>query len=173
MEIRLVTTDDAENLLKIYEYYVLNTAISFEYQVPDIKEFKRRIKTTLEKYPYYAALINERIVGYAYAGPFVGREAYRFSAELTVYIDKDYKRQGIGKLLYENLENKLKDAGITNLYACIGTPDKEDEYLSFDSVKFHEHMGFKLAGEFHKCGYKFNRWYNMVWMEKIIKDCSA
>lgn len=72
-------------------------------------------------------------------------------------------------MLYQKLENELKDNGITNLYAYIGTPVKdEDEYLTFNSVKFYKHLGFEQVGEFHKCGYKFDRWYNMVWMEKLI-----
>ena len=171
MEIRLANIEDAEGILNIYSYYVLNTAISFEYDVPTVEEFKERIKKTLENYPYYVALIDNKIVGYAYAGSFVGREAYKYSAELTVYIDNDYKKQGVGKLLYQKLEEHLKQKGIKNLYACVGTPvEKADEYLDFNSVEFHKHLGFNLVGEFHKCGYKFGRWYNMVWLEKIIGD---
>ena len=171
VEIRLATINNTKDILKIYEYYVLNTAISFEYNVPTVVEFKNRIENTLKKYPYLVALIDNKVVGYAYAGSFVGREAYRFSAELTVYVDKDYQKIGIGKLLYKELEIRLKDMGIKNLYACVGVPvEQEDEYLNFNSVQFHEHLGFKQVGEFHKCGYKFDRWYNMVWLEKIIKE---
>ena len=171
VEIRLATINNTKDILKIYEYYVLNTAISFEYSVPTVVEFKNRIENTLKKYPYLVALIDNKVVGYAYAGSFVGREAYRFSAELTVYVDKDYQKIGIGKLLYKELEIRLKDMGIKNLYACVGVPvEKDDEYLNFNSVQFHEHLGFKQVGEFHKCGYKFDRWYNMVWLEKIIKE---
>ena len=171
VEIRLATISDTKDILKIYEHYVLNTAISFEYSVPTVVEFKNRIENTLKKYPYLVALIDNKVVGYAYAGSFVGREAYRFSAELTVYVDKDYQKIGIGKLLYKELEIRLKDMGIKNLYACVGVPvEKDDEYLNFNSVQFHEHLGFKQVGEFHKCGYKFDRWYNMVWLEKIIKE---
>ena len=171
VEIRLATINNTKDILKIYEYYVLNTAISFEYNVPTVVEFKNRIENTLKKYPYLVALIDNKVVGYAYAGSFVGREAYRFSAELTVYVDKDYQKIGIGKLLYKELEIRLKDMGIKNLYACVGVPvEKDDEYLNFNSVQFHEHLGFKQVGEFHKCGYKFDRCYNMVWLEKIIKE---
>ncbi|MGN0015002.1 MAG: GNAT family N-acetyltransferase [Candidatus Gastranaerophilaceae bacterium] len=71
--------------------------------------------------------------------------------------------------MYQNIELKLKSIGITNLYACIGIPSDDDNpYLDFNSVNFHKHIGFKQVGEFHKCGYKFNHWLNMVWMEKII-----
>jgi len=171
MKIRLANIEDAKGILNIYSHYVLNTAISFEYKVPTVDEFKIRIKKTLENYPYYVAILDNKIVGYAYAGAFVGREAYKYSAESTVYIDKDYKKQGIGKLLYQKLEEDLKQKGIRNLYACIGTPvDKADEYLDFNSVEFHKHLDFKQVGEFHKCGYKFDRWYNMVWLEKVIGE---
>lgn len=169
VQIRFATVEDAVDILNIYSYYVLNTAISFEYEVPTVNEFMERIRKTLEKYPYYVATINDKIVGYTYAGSFVGREAYKYSTELTVYIDKDYKKQGIGKLLYQKIEEYLKQKGIRNLYACIGTPiEKADEYIDFNSVEFHKHLNFKQVGEFHRCGYKFNRWYNMVWLEKII-----
>ena len=73
-------------------------------------------------------------------------------------------------MLYEAIEQKLKEMGILNLYACIGYLDVEDEYLNQNSAQFHEHMGFTLAGRFRKCGYKFGRWYDMIWMEKIIGE---
>lgn len=171
IQIRPALISDTDSILDIYSYFVLNTAISFEYTVPTIDEFKERITKTLEKYPYYVAVLNNKIVGYAYAGSFVGREAYKYSVELTVYVDKNYKKQGIGKLLYKKLEEDLKQKEIRNLYACVGIPvENPDEYLDFNSVEFHKHLGFKQVGEFHKCGYKFKRWYNMVWMEKIIKN---
>ena len=74
----------------------------------------------------------------------------------------------MGRKIYEALEKSLHDMGILNLYACISYPEKDDEYLTTNSADFHEHLGFVKVGEFHKCGYKFNRWYDMIWMEKII-----
>ena len=77
---------------------------------------------------------------------------------------------GLGKRLYEKLEVISKAQNILNLNACIGYPSVEDEFLTKNSVQFHEHLGFRFVGEFHQCGYKFNRWYNMVWMEKMIGE---
>lgn len=169
IKIRPVTIEDTEAILKIYQYYVLHTAISFEYDVPALEEFKARIANTLKKYPYFVAEQDNKIVGYTYAGPFIHRAAYDRSVETTIYLDPDVRRCGIGRKLYEALECELKKMGITNLYACIGYPsEKEDEYINKNSAEFHEHLGFKLVGEFYKCGYKFDRWYNMIWMEKII-----
>ena len=168
IEMRTVNINDAEALLDIYAYYVKNTAISFEYEVPTIAQFKERIANTLKKYPYLAAVQDGKILGYAYAGPFVGRAAYDWSAEVTIYLAAESRKQGLGRGLYEELERALAKMGIRNLYACIGYTEEPDEYLTKNSAQFHEHMGYIKVGEFHKCGCKFGRWYDMIWMEKII-----
>lgn len=170
IQIRVAKIEDAEALLEIYKPYVEKTAISFEYDVPSLAEFRGRMEKTLKKYPYLVAENSEEIIGYTYAGPFVGRAAYDWGIETTIYIKEDKKRIGAGKRLYEALEKILKAQNILNMNACIGYPDIEDEYLNKNSVEFHSHIGFKMVGEFHKCGYKFGRWYNMVWMEKIIGE---
>ncbi|MDO4566542.1 MAG: GNAT family N-acetyltransferase [Oscillospiraceae bacterium] len=171
--IRLATPDDAESLLSIYAPYVRNTAVSFEYEVPSFAEFRGRIERTLSKHPYLVAAIEREILGYAYTSDFVGRAAYGWSAETTIYLKEDKKRQGLGRLLYEALESISRARGLTNLYACVGFPETEDEYLTLNSVRFHRRMGYTLVGEFHGCGRKFGRWYGMVWMEKIIGGHSA
>jgi phosphinothricin acetyltransferase len=168
--IRLATVEDAPKLLGIYRYYVESTAITYEYDVPSLEEFEKRIENVLKNFPYLVAEQDGTILGYAYASKFHERAAYQWSVEMSIYLDKDQKGNGLGRMLYEELEKRLKDQGILNLYACIGYPEKEDEYLTYDSVRFHEKMGYKLIGEFHKCGKKFDRWYNMVWMEKIIGE---
>lgn len=168
IEIRKVTEKDAGELLNIYAPYVTDTAVTFEYTVPTEDEFRSRIIRTLEKFPYLAAVLNGEIAGYAYAGPFHPRAAYGWAVETTVYVKKDKKRMGIGKKLYCALEKVLMEQNILNLYACIACPEKEDEYLTRDSIRFHERLGYRMIGEFYQCGYKFERWYNMVWMEKHI-----
>ena len=170
MEIRKATKEDAHSLLDIYSYYVENTAISFEYETPSLDEFEKRIIKTLEKYPYVVIEDGGLIRGYAYAGPFHSRAAYAHCCEVTIYLDRDSKGKGYGRALYEALETALKQMGIINLYACIADPEIEDEYLTKNSESFHKHMGYTGVGEFHKCGYKFGRWYNMIWMEKMIGE---
>lgn len=169
-KIRNVVINDAESLLEIYSYYVTDTAISFEYTVPSLAEFQSRIKRITEKYPYLVVEKDGQIQGYAYAHPFVEREAYDWCCETTIYLDKNARKCGLGRMLYEALEARLKEMGIINLYACIARTDKEDEYLNNNSPEFHEHLGYKTVGEFRKCGYKFGRWYDMIWMEKIIGE---
>ncbi|GAA6491508.1 GNAT family N-acetyltransferase [Candidatus Bariatricus faecipullorum] len=168
MTIRPATLADAEILRDIYAPYVEETAVSFEYTVPTVAEFTERMKDIMKRYPYLVAEEAGEAVGYAYASPFHEREAYSWSAELTVYLRKDQRGRGRGRLLYEKLEQILRAQNITNLYACIAWPEQEDEYLTGASARFHERMGFRLAGMFHRCGYKFGRWYSMVWMEKEI-----
>ena len=130
MEVRLATPQDAEELLEIYRYYVEHTAITFEYETPSITEFRQRIKQTLKRYPYLAAVDGHgKIVGYAYASSFKNRAAYDWSVETTIYVDKDVKQQGIGKKLYEALEEILRKQHVINLDACITDPEIEDEYV--------------------------------------------
>lgn len=170
ISIRFAKPEDAKELLKIYAYYVTDTAISFETEVPSEEEFKLRIEEVLKSYPFIVACKDDEILGYAYLHSFVGRKAYELSAETTIYLNPDKKKMGIGKKLYSVLEDVAKAQNITNLYSCIGYVDKEDEYLNNNSVQFHEHIGFRMVGKFENCGHKFGRWYHMVWMEKIIGE---
>ncbi len=168
IEIRTANTADAERLLEIYDYYVRNTAISFEYETPSLGEFAGRMERTLEKYPYLVLVRDGIIEGYAYAGPFKGRAAYGWSCEISIYLDRNARKCGLGRMLSEALERELKKMGILNLYGCIAYPEKEDEYLTTNSADYHRHLGFETVGVFRRCAYKFGRWYNMIWMEKCI-----
>ena len=170
VKIRSAKAEDAERLWEIYAYYVTDTAISFEYDVPSVDEFRRRIENTLLKYPFLVLEKDGRTVGYAYAGVFKNRAAYDRSCEVSIYIERGQRRHGCGSALYEALEAKLKAQGILNLYACISDTAVEDEYLSRDSERFHQRLGYVKVGEFHRCGYKFGRWYDMIWMEKLIGE---
>lgn len=171
--IREARLGDAERLLEIYAYYVADTAVTFEYDVPSVEEFRERVRHTLRRYPYLVAERDGLVQGYAYAGPFKERAAYDWCCELSVYLDRGARRQGLGRALYAALERRLREMGILNLYACIAWPETEDEYLTRNSAEFHEHLGFAKVGEFHRCGYKFGRWYHMIWMEKHIGQRQA
>lgn len=168
LTIRTAKLTDAKELLDIYAPYTANTAITFEYETPSLPEFEKRMRHVMEKYPYLVAEIGGEIAGYAYADAFRERAAYGWAVETTIYVRQEKKRTGVGRKLYEALEKALALQNILNLNACIGYPEEDDEYLNKNSVQFHEHLGYRLVGEFYRCGYKFNRWYNMVWMEKII-----
>ena len=168
--IRVAAVEDAEKLLQIYAPYVINTAITFEYEVPTVQEFRKRICHILKRYPYLVAEKNGELLGFAYASAFHERAAYDWAVETSIYICMNRRKMGIGRKLHDCLEKLLKEQGILNLNACIAYPRSEDEYLTKNSVEFHTHLGYRLVGEFYQCGYKFNRWYNMVWMEKQIGE---
>jgi len=168
VSVRMATPDDAEEVLKIYSPYVTDTAVTFEYDVPSVAEFSRRIKDTLRRYPYIVALSEERIVGYAYASAFKERAAYDWAVETTVYLRQDCRGRGLGKKLYTALEDILKRQNIINLNACIAYSSAEDAHLDNSSAAFHEHLGYSKAAHFTKCGYKFGTWYDMIWMEKLL-----
>ena len=170
IRIREASVEDAARLLEIYAYYVEKTAITFEYDVPSLEEFRGRIRHIKERYPYLVIERDGVIEGYAYAGVFKDRAAYDRSCEMTIYLDRGAVGGGLGRKLYEALEEALKAQGMLNLYAGIGYPEEPDEYLDYNSAQFHEHLGYRTVGTFHQCGYKFGRWYSMIWMEKMIGE---
>ena len=168
--LRIAKPEDAEEILKVYAPYVEKTAITFEYEVPSVEEFRGRIENTLQHYPYLVAEDETGILGYAYAGRFQTRAAYDWAVETSIYIRMDQKRRGLGRILYDSLEEGLKEQGILNVNACIACTDQEDEHLTNDSIYFHKHLGYRLVGKFYQCGYKFHRWYDMAWMERMIGE---
>lgn len=177
--LRKASPDDAAALLEIYSYYVENTAITFEWEVPSLDDFRERIKNTLRGFPYIVAERDScsegggrEILGYAYAGTFKARAAYAWSVESSIYVKKNCRQAGIGRQLLQELENCLRKQNYLNINACIACAgkDKNDPYITDASIRFHEKMGYRLVGEFTDCGFKFKRWYNMVWMEKMLGE---
>lgn len=170
--LRPAVPEDAAKLVEIYKPYILQTAVTYEYEVPSEEAFAGRIARTLDRgYPYLIAEQNGRIIGYAYAGSYGVRAAFQHTTELSVYLDMEKKGQGAGRMLYEAIEEALRKKDFHCLVAVIAAPDEEpDPYLTRDSLKFHKAMGYKKAGELHQCGYKFGPWYNIVHMEKLIQQ---
>lgn len=172
ISLRVATAADAPQLAAIYAPYVRETAITFEYDVPSVREFAARICHTLEAYPYLVAQDPDtgEVLGYAYAGRFSARRAYDWAAETSIYVRRDARRRGTGRALYAALARVLRAQGVVALYACIAYPPDgaDDEYLTAASAAFHKHLGFHVAGTFKRCACKFGRWYDMVWMEHPI-----
>ncbi len=161
--IRNAFPEDADAILAIYTHYILKTAITFEIEVPSLPDFKERIRNISSKYPYFVAVLGNNIAGYAYASAFKGRAAYDWSVETSIYVDKTICRKGIGRKLYTALENALKKQHICNLCACITYPNPS-------SIAFHESLGYQTVAHFHKSGYKFDTWHDIIWMEKFIHE---
>ncbi|MBQ8497390.1 MAG: N-acetyltransferase [Clostridia bacterium] len=171
--LRKATEADAKALLDIYAPYILKTGITFEYVVPSEEQFRARICKISAKYPYLVAERNGEIVGYSYAKEFGERAAFSRSAETVLYIKENARGGGIGRLLYTALESILKEQNITNLYAAVAYRETEDDTITHASPRFHLAMGYKKAAHFTSCGYKFDRWYDIIWYEKMIAPHGA
>ena len=168
LTIREARVEDAERLVEIYAHYVKNTAVSFEYDVPTVEEFANRIQKISSKYPYLVCLDQDKVIGYAYAGAYSVREAYSWTATTSIYIDKEYRRKGAGKMLYAVLEERLRERGIVNLLAGVAYAEEEDEYLSHDSLHFHKKMGYIQVARMMTIGKKYDRWYDLLWLQKKL-----
>ena len=168
--IRQATVSDAQAMLDIYRPYVEDTAVTFELVAPSVEEFAQRIERALARHTWIVAVRDGEIIGYAYAGSVRPRAAYNHSVEMSIYLRQDERGHGLGRKLYEELESRLRAMGYLNVYSCITySEDENDPFLTRASVGFHERMGFTHVGKFHDCGRKFDRWYSIVWMEKLLQ----
>ena len=159
--IRFAAAKDAAALLEIYAPYVTGTTVSFEYEVPAVEEFRRRVEETSARYPYLVWEEDGALLGYAYAHPYAARPAYQWSAELTVYLRQGVSRRGLGSQLYGALMELLRLQGVRNVYGCVTAENTA-------SVAFHHALGFREAGRFSQVGYKLGRWLDVLWLEKAI-----
>ncbi len=163
MKIRHASVQDAEKILDIYAPYVLETPISFETTVPNLKEFTDRITETTKKFPWLVCELDQQIVGYAYASTYKSRCAYEWSVESTVYVGKNYHGKGIGSKLYKELFPLLKFQGAVNVIAGITLPN-------VGSVRLHESLGFMPVGSFKDVGHKLNKWWDVgYWQLQLQK----
>lgn len=166
--IRVAKEADSAALAAIYGWYVENTAVSFEYEAPTVEEFAGRIREILQTHPFLVCEDDGELLGYAYAHPLIRRKACDWAVEVSIYIRRDVRGKGIGKALYEALENALLLQNICTLEACVASADILDEYLTDSSVRFHKRMGYAQVGKMSDCGYKFGKWYHLLWLEKHI-----
>ena len=173
IRIRPAEERDIPAMLAVYAPYVEETAVSFEYAVPSPEEFRARLARVQGFYPWLVAEQEGRVLGYAYASRFHPRAAYDWSVEVSIYLGRQERGRGLGRQLYEALEAMLRAQNVLSAYACIAHTEAPDEYLDHASIRFHERMGYRLTGTFPNCGYKFGRWYGMVWMEKRLVPADA
>jgi len=165
----MATEDDAAAILDIYRPIVLNTAISFERDPPSEAEMRRRIRTTLERYPWLVAVEpgrSGRVAAYAYATQLRTRQSYQWSVEVSAYVRPDRKRRGMATSLYDRLLGILERQGFVNALAAIALPNP-------DSVAFHERFGFEPVGVFRNAGYKLGRWHDIGWWELELRRPTA
>ncbi len=165
-EIRWVKTTDAREALSVYAPYVQHTAVSFEYEVPTLTAYEENISAITAEYPWLVCCINNQVIGFAYAGTFRTRPAYKWSVESTIYLEKQWQSLGIGKLLYQTLIHLLKMQGFVNVFAGVAIPNPGSEQL-------HLSVGFREAGIFNHIGYKNGSWHTTKWYQLLLQPLTA
>jgi L-amino acid N-acyltransferase YncA len=146
---------------EIYTHYVRDTVISLEEAPPDERDFAARIARITSAYPWLIAELDGRAVGFAYASQHRERAAYRWAADTTVYLDRDYHRRGIGRALYEQLFSLLVRQGIHVACAGITLPNEA-------SVGLHESLGFEPVGVYRRIGFKLGAWRDVGWWQREL-----
>lgn len=166
MRIRLAGKEDAAAILRIYETYIKNTRVTFEIEVPTVSEFEARMERITVQFPWLVCEVNGEIAGYAYGSKHGERAAYRWSADLSVYINEKFHRRGIATALYHGVTELLRRQGYFTVYAGVSTPNPKSE-------AFHEALGFRNLGEFKNVGYKLGAWCGVAWYELPLAEYVA
>ena len=160
--IRLAAESDASAIGAIYRPIVAGTAISFETDPPTDQEIARRILATVPEYPWLVYEHDGMIAGYAYAGRFRPRPAYRWSVETSAYVHEKFRERGVGFGLYQSLFAVLGAQGFANAFAGIALPNPA-------SLRLHERTGFVHIGVYRNVGHKFGRWHDVGWWQCAIQ----
>ena len=163
INIRDARADDAEAVAAIYRPFVTDTAVSFETQAPAPPEMAERIAASQRNHAWVVAERSGSVVGYAYGEPHRGRSAYRYSVEISVYVDAECRGCGIGMSLYRDLFDRLAARGYYNAYVGVTLPNEA-------SLAFHQAAGFRPVGVFRSVGFKFNSWHDVAWLHRKLKD---
>ena len=167
MNVRDATQNDAEACAAIYAPYVSDTTISFEATPPTTEDMAQRIAAAQAKHAWLVLEADDgRVVGYAYGGPHKSRAAYRWSCEVSVYVDRDHRGAGAGRKLYEQLLARLAQRGYRVAVAGMTLPNDA-------SAGFHRAMGFQPVGTYRRIGYKFGAWHDVAWTQRAIGDAGA
>ena len=161
--VRPATRADIPAITRIYAHAVEHGTASFELIAPDQAEITRRFnELTTNGFPYLVAAVDGAVIGYAYAGPYRTRPAYRFTVENSVYVAHDSQRRGVGKALLQALIEACTEKGFRLMVAVIGDSNQAA------SIGLHEAADFEHVGAFKNIGYKFDRWLDTVLMQRAL-----
>jgi L-amino acid N-acyltransferase YncA len=162
IKIRPYQLEDANAILEIINYNILNSTALYDYQPRTLENQISILQDKLTKgFPVLVAIHDEMVVGFGYYSEFRFREAYKFTVEHSVYSHPNHIGKGIGKQILESLIHLAK---AQKLHTMIGVIDSENK----NSIAFHEKFGFKTVGSIKESGYKFDRWLDSVFMQKML-----
>jgi len=159
--VRDATPDDAAACAAIYAPYVTDTAITFETEPPRATEMERRIAVARAHHAWVVLEEHGRVRGYAYAGPFKGRPAYRWACEVSAYVEMGRRRSGAGRQLYTALFERLTARGFRTAVAGMTLPNDA-------SAGLHRAMGFEPVGTYRRIGYKLGTWHDVAWSQRAL-----
>ncbi|WP_315757138.1 MULTISPECIES: GNAT family N-acetyltransferase [unclassified Bradyrhizobium] len=163
IELRPTREADLPAITAIYGQAVREGTATFELDPPDLTEMTRRFRAlTDDGFPYFAALLDGEVVGYAYAGPYRPRPAYRFTVENSIYLAPASQRRGIGMRLMRRLIDACEEGGFRQMIAVIGDSGNAG------SVRLHTACGFQMIGTHPSVGLKFGRWLDTVMMQRPL-----
>jgi phosphinothricin acetyltransferase len=161
--IRLIRDTDYAGALAVYTPYVLETVITFEYEVPSLDEFTKRLSIIARHYPVLVCEVDGAIVAYCYGSTHRVKTAYQWSVESTIYVAEAYHHKGIAAIMYTCLFDILRLQGFINVYAGVSVPKGQSD-------RFHHKYGFKELCTFEKIGYKHGLWHDLKWFEYILSE---
>ena len=168
LSVRTSVVDDIPAITAIYANEVLHGLASFEVEPPDVNEIaRRRLELLQNGYPYLVASIEDKVVGYAYAGPYRSRPAYCYSLENSIYVAKEARNCGVGKKLLTDLIEVCVQGEWHTMIAVIGDSNNAS------SIALHRSLGFRHVGTIESVGYKLNQWVDSVIMQKALKPATA
>jgi L-amino acid N-acyltransferase YncA len=159
--IRLATSEDAQQVTEIYNHYVIQTTVTFEEEEVTADDMRGRMEDVLQKYPWLVFAQDKKILGYAYAGPWKSRCAYRHSAEISVYLREGYSGKGLGTDLFRKLLDRLSHLNLHGIIGGVALPND-------GCVALHKKFGFEKVAHFKEVGHKFNQWIDVAYYEKIL-----
>jgi L-amino acid N-acyltransferase YncA len=165
MKVRAATEEDAAACAAIYVPYVTDTAITFETEPPTVAQMAERITAAERSHAWLVLddLDDGRAVGYAYAGQFKARPAYRWSCEVSIYLEIGRRRTGAGRALYEALFRRLAERGYRTAIAGMSLPNEA-------SAGLHSALGFEPVGTYRRIGWKHGRWHDVAWMQRTLSE---
>jgi L-amino acid N-acyltransferase YncA len=161
--VRPATPADIPAITRIYAHAVIHGTATFELEPPDATEMTQRMQALLGGgFPYVVAENSGALLGYAYAGPYRTRPAYRFTVEDSIYVDPDAQRRGVGRLLLARLIEESERRGFRQMIAVIG------DSAQTPSIEVHRTLGFRMIGNIENVGFKFGRWLDSVLMQRDL-----
>ena len=162
MEIRACEEKDIPAICDIYNYYVENTVITFEEVPVKVADMAERVRSYTKSWPWLVCEVDSAVLGYAYAGKWKERAAYKNSVEISVYLHNASVGKGYGKALCAALLDSLSKLGCHVVIGGVALPNAA-------SIALHEHFGFQMVAHFSEVGFKFGRWVDVAYWQKILK----